>query len=844
METFRYPVRELPTNLRALAESAGNLAIDLRWTWSHAGDALWRTIDPDTWEKTKNPYAVIQNLTQQRLEELDKDTSFKTRLQGVITAQKNYCSPAGWYGETHADSGLKGIAYFSMEFGLGEALPLYAGGLGILAGDFLKAASDLAVPVVGVGLLYQEGYFRQTLDTDGWQQEVYPINDATNVPVRPVQARNGSWLSVHINLPGRQVRFRIWQAQVGRVTLYLLDSNDPMNSPIDRGITGKLYGGGQEIRLVQEIALGIGGWRLIEALGLDIDICHLNEGHAAFVALERARCYMERSGNDFWEALWATRAGNLFTTHTPVAAGFDTFALELLLKYGTEYAQRLDVDPQVLGALGRKNAEDRDEPFNMAYLAMRTCSRINGVSRLHGEVSRRMFRDLYPRWPDWQVPVTHVTNGVHMPTWDSPWADEAWTQAAGQERWRGDQAGLSKAIVDNVDDEALWTFCGQERADLVKYARSRLARQLGQRGADPQSIQQAHDVLDPNTLTLGFARRFADYKRPNLLLHDPERLVRLLTHPERPVQLIVAGKAHPHDEQGKRLIQTWARFATRPEVRTHVVFMEDYDITLAQELVQGVDVWINTPRRPWEASGTSGMKVLVNGGLNLSELDGWWAEAYAPEVGWALGDGQEHSEPEWDTVEAEQLYRILEEEVVPLFYERNAAGVPQGWIARVRASMSHLTPRFSCNRMVREYVEQLYHPAATAVQCRIRQRGRLARELHEWALTLQHHWSGIHFGNVQARKTQDGRTYEVQVYLGDIAPDFVEVQLYADAANESGACCQTMTRGDPIPGALNGYLYDATAQSARPADDFSVRVIPYHADACIPGELALVLWQR
>ncbi|TNF99454.1 MAG: alpha-glucan family phosphorylase [Gammaproteobacteria bacterium] len=837
-------VRELPSGLQTLAETAANLVIDLRWTWSHIGDSLWRAIDTQTWERTKNPYVVIQNLTQERLEELDRDTRFKTRLQTLVSAHQDYCNQPGWYGETHADSNLKGIAYFSMEFGLGEALPLYAGGLGVLAGDYLKAVSDMAVPLVGVGLLYQEGYFRQILDDAGWQQEVYHYNDATNMPVRPVQGRDGAWLHVHSDFPGRRVRFRVWQAQVGRVTLYLLDSNDPLNSPSDRSITSKLYGGGQEMRLVQEIALGICGWRLIEALGLDIDICHLNEGHAAFVTLERARCYMERNKVDFWEALWATRAGNLFTTHTPVAAGFDSFVPGLLLKYGTDYAQRLGVDLQELGALARKDPENDDEPFNMTYLAMRTCSIINGVSRLHGEVSRHLFRDLYPRWPDQQIPVTHITNGVHLPTWNSPWADKAWKQAGGKEYWRGSLQGFSGTILENMSDEVLWKFRGQERLDLIHHARIRLARQLGQRGADPDTVKQAQCVLDPDTLTLGIARRFAEYKRPNLLLNDQDRLVRLLTNKDRPVQIIVAGKAHPQDEQGKYLIQAWAQFVARPEIRNHAVFLEDYDIDLAKELVQGVDVWINTPRRPWEASGTSGMKVLVNGGLNLSELDGWWAEAYSPEVGWALGDGQEHAGSEWDTVEAEQLYRFLEEEIVPLFYTRNTAGIPQGWVSRIRASMSRLVPRFSTNRMVREYVEQLYLPAANALQSRTRDQGRLARQLRNWELDLKSHWSEIHFGNTSVKQTPDNTVFEVQVYLGDIDPDHVEVQLYSGAAEYADSVCQSMTRGESITGDLNGYTYYVIVPCSHPLKDITARVIPHHKDARVPAELSLILWQH
>ena len=729
-------MQDLPTDQLPLLEMIADLATDLRWTWSHAGDAVWKALDPQLWEQSENPFVILQNLSRERIEELNRNSQFKQRLEQLTVARNSYCDHCGWFGEVHADTHLKGIAYFSMEFGLGEALPLYAGGLGVLAGDYLKAASDLALPVTAIGLLYREGYLRQVLDASCWQQEIYPYNDSTSLPIHPVIGKDGGWLNVPIELPGRTLRLRVWEVQVGRVTLYLLDSNDPLNSATDRGITSKLYGGGEEMRLVQEIVLGIGGWRLIEALRLEIDICHLNEGHAAFVTLERARCFMEQQQVDFRQALWATRPGNLFTTHTPVAAGFDTFSPDLLAKYGLLFAESLGVAPAELTALGRYDAKNDSEPFNMAYLAARTCGKMNGVSRLHGKVSQRIFQRLYPDWPTQEVPVSYVTNGVHVPSWDSAWADEIWTNACGKDRWLGTEAALAKEI-EALDDEALWTFRGQERADLVQHARQRLKRQLSQRGMATEAVELADQVLDPNLLTLGFARRFTAYKRPNLLLQDPERLIQLLTNPERPVQIIVAGKAHSADHEGKLFIQQWAQFAALPWVRNHVVFLEDYDITLAQELVQGVDVWLNTPRRPWEASGTSGMKILANGGLNLSELDGWWAEAYTPEVGWALGDGREHPEPEWDAIEATQLYQLLETEIAPLFYDRDATGIPRAWVSRMRASMARLAPQFSTNRMTREYVEKMYLTAAADFHRRTARRGEVAKELTSVGRTIK-----------------------------------------------------------------------------------------------------------
>ncbi len=832
-------LEKLPAQLEPYAD----FVTDLRWTWSHAGDWLWQTIDKAVWDQTDNPYVVLQNLSQKRLQELANNTEFMQKLKELAAARHEYCSRDAWYQINHKDTALRGVAYLSMEFGLGQALPLYAGGLGVLAGDHLKSSSDLGVPLTGIGLLYQEGYFRQVLDADGWQQEVYPYNDSTSLPIRPMEAETGEWLHVIIRLPGRQVRLRVWQAQIGRVRLYLLDSNDPLNSPNDRGITSKLYGGGQELRLAQEIALGIGGWLLIEALQLPIDVCHLNEGHAAFVTLERARYFMQQNKVGFWEALWATRAGNVFTTHTPVSAGFDVYSMDLLRKYGREYAEQLGVSGEELVGLGRKNPEDHSEPFNMAYLAARTCRNINGVSKLHGEVSQDIFQKLYQRWPKQEVPVTHVTNGVHVPSWDSPWADDIWTKAAGKDRWLGTVENLSDAIND-IDDATLWEFRGRERADLVRHARQRLARQFAQRGADTVAIEGADIVLDPNTLTLGFARRFTEYKRPNLLLANAERFLRLLTRPDRPVQIIVAGKAHPQDQIGKQFVRDWAKFASRSEVRSHVVFLEDYDIALAQEMVQGVDVWINTPRRPWEACGTSGMKVLVNGGLNLSSLDGWWVEAYSPDVGWALGDNNNHTSTRWDAADAEQLYHLLEQEIVPLFYDRDSSGLPRNWIAKMRNSMATLAPQFSGNRMVREYVENIYLPAAETYRLRSQNCGAVAKQLWEWERQLRLHWQGIHYGNLQVVDQNSRYVFDLQVYLGDIPREHVQVQVFAASMNEQNAFCQTMQCGDPIPGTTNGYVYTVNVPADRPPEDYTPRIIPYFDGVRVPTEMSLIHWQR
>ena len=836
-----WPRSDLPRQLGVLTE----LALDLRWTWSHAGDALWRMVDADAWERTRNPWAILQDVPRERLAALGADPAFMGELRALVAARTGR-GETSWYRQAQPGSVLKCIAYFSMEFGLSEALPLYAGGLGILAGDYLKTASDLGVPAVGVGLLYQAGYFRQTLDADGWQRAMFPYNDPASLPIEPVEASSGGWLHVSLAFPGRTILLRVWKARVGHSILYLLDTNDPLNSPADRGITAELYGGGLEVRLMQEIVLGIGGWRALEAVGVEADVCHLNEGHAAFAVLERARAFMQRQRASFREALWATRAGNVFTTHTPVAAGFDAYPTVLVDKYFPRvgaYVAGLGLSREALLGLGRRDPTDTDEPFNMAYLAMRGSATANAVSRLHGAVSRRLFAPLYPRWPGEEVPVGHVTNGVHVPSWDSRWADALWTEACGKARWRGSMEPLSGAI-QCVSDEALWALRGKERLDLIPYVRERLARQLGQRSAPPDAIAEAEHVLDPDALTLGFARRFAGYKRPNLLLSDPERLGRLLGSAERPVQIIVAGKAHPDDEEGKRLVRAWAEFVRRPSVRRRAVFLEDYDMSLAQELVQGVDVWINTPRRPWEACGTSGMKLLVNGGLNLSVLDGWWAEAHRPRVGWALGDAEAHASPEHDAAEAAELYRLLEDEIVPAFFARDAKGIPRDWVARIRASMSLLAPEFSSNRMMREYVERCYVPAAVAFRRRGAHRAKLARALETWWRSLESHWDEVRFGTVGATRHGEGWDFVAEVRLGSLAAAMVQVELYADAVDGMPAVCEVMQPDAGAPDPTGASIYRASIVSARPSWHFTPRIVPHHPEARVPIEAPLIVWPR
>jgi starch phosphorylase len=626
---------------------------------------------------------------------------------------------------------------------------------------------------------------------------------------------------------------------------YLLDSNDAANTPEHRGITSELYGGGPALRLKQEMVLGIGGWRLLTALGIKPDVCHLNEGHAAFVLLERARNFMQDNGQPFAVALEATRIGNLFTTHTAVAAGFDRFSPAMIEQYLGQYAQKdLGLSLRDLLALGRQNPDDANEPFNMAYLAMRGSGTVNGVSRLHGRVSRHIFKPLFPRWPEGEVPVGHVTNGVHMPTWDSAAADQLWTEACGKGRWLGTSDTL-EADLNRVPDEKVWALRTTSRNAVVDFARERVGRQMAAVGAAPEEIARTQARLDPGVLTLGFARRFATYKRPNLLLHDPDRLIRLLKNPQRPVQLILAGKAHPADQAGQALIREWTQFIRRDNANFPVVFLADYDMLLAERLVQGIDVWINTPRRPWEASGTSGMKVLVNGGINLSELDGWWAEAYRPEVGWALGDGQEHGDdPEWDAAEAGLLYERLEQEVIPEFYARNDKGIPVAWVARIRESMAKLTPRFAASRTVKEYTEEHYVPAANAYRARAANQGAVGKQVVDWQKSLEQKWAGLHFGEVKVATQGEQHVFEVGVFLPDLDPKSVRVELYADGINGGDAVRQEMKSIRQLDGAPDGYIYNATVSASRPSADYTARVIPHYDGVAIPLENARILWQR
>ena len=839
----------LPPRLQCLHK----LSLNLRWSWNHPAIELFRTLDPDLWEQTgHNPRLILGRIDQRRLSELCVDEAFLAQMDRAAADLDEYLAGAGWFAAAHPEAMAVRIAYFSAEFGLTECIPNYAGGLGILAGDHLKSASDLGLPLVGVGLLYQGGYFHQYLNADGWQQETYPINDFHNLPIQPMEEQPGKPLKVHIEFPGRMLAAQVWKVQVGRVPLYLLDTNVPENQSGDRNVTGALYGGDRELRIQQEIVLGIGGMRALRALGIQPTVCHMNEGHSAFLGPERTRMMMEELGCSYHEARQVTAAGSVFTTHTPVAAGFDRFDPGLVDKYLREYARSLGLNMEQFLAYGRETPGNPGEPLNMAYMAARHSSYTNGVAKLHGLVTRKMAQPMWAGYPEDEVPIGSVTNGIHTRSWISM------EMSALFNRYLGPQWGEKPADtalwqrVDRIPDQELWRVHQIRRERLVHYARTRLISQVKQRGGTAADVTLAGGVLAPDVLTIGFARRFATYKRATLLLRDMDRLKRILNHATRPVQILLAGKAHPHDTEGKELIRQIIRFAQDSQVRRSVVFLEDYDISVARYLVQGADVWLNAPRRPNEASGTSGMKLLANGGLNLSILDGWWDEAYDPEVGWAIGKGEEYDNPEHqDLVESEALYHLLEKDVVPLFYDRDSLGIPRGWLAKMKASMRRLTPVFSTNRMVAEYAERFYLPAA----CRlVRLAGDKARvrSLMDWRKRLRVHGDEVKVVHVDvdggSREFLVGSRVKVsaRVRLGGVATGDVRVQAYFGAITADGQIGKgshvdlAQVRSDGADQIYEGQVECAQSGSCG----FAVRVVPFHEDALLPYEMPWVRWEE
>jgi starch phosphorylase len=847
-------VPNLPEPLQRLQE----LAYNLRWAWDHETVALFRRLDRDLWEETyHNPVRLLGSISQERLDAAQNDPSFMAHLNRVCISFDAYMQAADtWYNTTYGQlSPQPSIAYFSMEFGITECLQNYSGGLGVLSGDHLKSASDLGLPLIGVGLLYQEGYFRQYLNADGYQQESYPINDWSNLPVTLQRDASGNPLKISVRLPDRDLYAVIWKLQVGRVPLYLLDSNIPDNpNPEDRNLTDRLYGGDRRTRIRQELLMGIGGIRALEALGIRPTICHMNEGHSAFLALERIRLLMLEKNLSFRQAAEIAAAGNIFTTHTPVAAGLERFGFDLIDEHFTDYFKTLGLTREEFLDLGREKMGDYDL-FSMPVLALRLSSASNAVAKLHGDVSRKLWDWVYPGVPDSEVPIQSITNGIHVQTWISHemetlldrYLDPSWRDNdADPEAWKD---------VDLIPDSELWRTHSRRRERLVAYARRRLRTQLINRGAVQSEIELAEEILNPEALTIGFARRFATYKRAALLFRDLDRLKAMLNNADRPVQIIFAGKAHPHDTAGKELIRQIVNVARTDDFRHSLVFLEDYDMNVARYLVQGVDVWLNTPRRPKEASGTSGMKVIYNGGLNCSILDGWWAEAYTPAVGWAIGKGEEYPDYEWehqDYIESEALYNILEKDIIPLFYERGRDGLPREWIGKVKNSMRELAPVFTTRRMVQEYTDSYYVP------CYKRELAMTAANYEEgiaftaWREKIESNWNQVQVRNVRVGvpTVRVGQPVEVEasVVLGSLAPEDVQVQLYYGPITPSGDIGSNGTAVDMLPVSPNGngeYKFAAKiAYDDSGARGISVRALPHNPLLMTPFLPGIITWAK
>lgn len=792
IRSFRV-IPSLPEPLRPLLDIANNLW----WTWHPEAVELFVRIDRKLWSDVHhNPVRLLGVCPQERLDQLANDHGYLTSMKRVEENFQRHVSRQPWHKSVDKAPDDFTIAYFCAEFGLTECFQIYSGGLGGLAGDHVKSAAALGLPFIGVGLLYRRGYFQQYLNAEGWQQEYYPDLDFANLPVSRVKDSDGQWVKVAVELPGREVHIGLWKVKVGRVTLYLLDTNLQENDPADRGITSQLYGGDMELRIKQEVVLGIGGTRALSAIGIKPDVCHMNEGHSAFLALERIKDFIAKYDVTFDEARQAAAAGHVFTTHTPVPAGIDRFPPEMIQRYFKHYHHHLRLDMEGLLALGRENVFNKHEFFSMAVLALRTADWANGVSRLHGKVSRSMWNNIFPGVPEDEVPIGHVTNGVHARSWLSGDLTYLLDRYLG-ERWQNRPADLSiwKAIQD-VPDEELWRVKDRRRQKLILWTRKRLQEQLVARGTSPEEARSTADALDPRALTIGFARRFATYKRGTLLLRDAERLMKMLSDHDRPIQFLIAGKAHPADGGGKDLIRTIVHFARESDAGHKIVFIENYDIQVARQLVQGCDVWLNTPRRGMEASGTSGMKAAMNGVLNCSVLDGWWDEAYENDLGWAIGRGETYANIEvQDDIESKALYDLFEKSIIPIFYGRDEQGIPRAWVRRMKQCITKLAPVYNTNRMVQEYARNLYIPAANRAR-------KLKENNLEGAIALAHKkhrlrgaWNQLRINQVNADTTRSLTMHEqlpitATVHLGELSTDEVRVQAYAGVVDGDGQISQ------------------------------------------------------
>ena len=860
---------DIPPRLSGLVE----LALNLRWTWDTRSFRVFQHLDPELLEKCgDNPVLLLRRISRERLEGAAEDPAFLTHLDGALDDLRRYMGEKGWFRLRYPDRDDLRIAYFCMEYGLSGCLPIYSGGLGVLAGDHLKAASGLDLPLAAVGLLYNRGYFTQRLDEEGWQHESYRLQDFSTLPVRPVMVGHGSnpshgaaqrpsalgpdagdsHLTIHVDMRGRRVWAKVWKVQVGRVPLYLLDSALPENDPTAQRITSELYGGGSEERLAQELLLGIGGMRALKALGIRPQTCHLNEGHAVFSSLERIRELMEGEGLSFLEARQATGAGTLFTTHTPVSAGFDLFREALIESYLGDYLEEIGLTTADFMRMGRLHGDDPDEEFNVAILALRQAPRRNAVSRLHRRVTARMMQPGWVDFPRSDMPISSVTNGVHTKTWVSAEMEQLYDHYLGP-RWRDDASSPEAwQRVERIPDLELWRTHTRLRERLVAYAREQNELQAQKTRGTSAFWTSVGQPLRSDALTIGFARRFATYKRANLLFRDPARLKAILLDENRPVQIILAGKAHPRDGAGKDLIRHILELVRAEGLTDRVVFLEDHDLSKAAMLVQGVDVWLNTPRRPNEACGTSGMKVVPNGGLNLSVLDGWWAEGYQPGAGWAIGEGEEFAHSDYqDEFDADSLYSLLEREVVPMFYDRDVDGVPRSWIAMMKQSIRVLTPVFSGDRMVKDYTEHFYLPAAEHYE-RLAAGGFVkARELAAWKDSVRKAWPDVRVTSVQEEGERElpvgtGLPVTARVHLGKIAPSEVVVQAYYSRLRSDG----TLREGRAVDLEWTGqdkddHVYTGTVPSRTSGmHGYSVRVLPRHEDVLVPHEMPLITWEE
>ncbi len=847
-------VPAVPEQLQPLSELAYNL-----WTlWNYDSSGLFRRLDPELWESTNhNPVQMLSLVSQENLAAAAADEGFLAHMNQILAGLRHYMSTPTWFQQHNAGSAAK-IAYFSAEYGLHESLPIYSGGLGILSGDHLKAASDLGLPLVAVGLLYRFGYFRQALNADGWQQENYPENDFFTLPATQVMDKTGAPLTITVEYPDGPVKAYIWKVLVGRITLYLMDTNVSTNRPEDREITSRLYGGNEEMRVRQEVLLGVGGMGLLKAIDYKPTVCHMNEGHSAFLSLERIRVLMEAEKLTFQEAHELVASSNVFTTHTPVPAGNDAFHPAMIERYLGHFYPKLGITKEQFFDLGKITPGDVNEQFGMTVLALRMAWHCNGVSALHGDVSRRMWQRIWPEVPMPEVPIQSITNGVHTQTWLSDEFSGLYNRYLGAD-WADKPVNFGMwERVERIPDAELWRSHERRREHLIAFVRERLRVQFALRGSSMVDIARIEEILDPGALTIGFARRFATYKRATLLFRNQDRLIKLLTSRDRPLQFIFAGKSHPRDDGGKRYIEDIIKFCKREDVRARMVFIEDYDMNVARYLVQGVDVWLNTPRRPMEASGTSGMKGPINGAINLSILDGWWAECYrdSPASGWAIGSEQEYNNDEYqDHTDSESLFELLEKEVIPEFYERGADGLPRRWITRMKQSMRAVCSYFNTARMVKEYWEKFYSAADKMHAQLVADHAAPAKELAKWKDEVISEWGKVWVFDVKANSDAPmmaGGTLDVEAHvsLGPLDPNEVKVELYYGpldaagniAAAERSTMVKTKTDERKAPEfPIHTYAGKISAQACG-QQGFAVRVLPHHPTVELRMEPGLIRW--